>query len=50
MDVQAKDAGKSEGSVVIAGIGAFALPRKGADVRLMLNHIFFWTLCRGRLT
>ncbi len=42
MDVRAKDAGKSQGPVVITGIGAYALPRKGADVRLMLNHTFFW--------
>lgn len=39
--MQAKDAGKSEGPAVIAGIGACALPRKGAHVRLMLNHKFF---------
>ncbi len=39
--MRAKEAGKSEGPAVIAGIGVHALPRKGAHVRLMLNHKFF---------
>ena len=48
--MQAKDAGKSQSPAVIVGIGAYALPRKRADVRLMLNHKFFRILCREGLT
>ena len=48
--MRAKEAGKSEGPAVIAGIGACALLRKEADVRLMLDHKFCRILCRERLT
>ena len=48
--MRAKDAGKSQGPAVIVWIGACALPRKRADVRLMLNHKFFRILWRERLT